>query len=167
MGRGRRPRPFFCALTSIALVKKLDIAALEAAILGGLVLSAGASGASAAERHRKIGEAALELGQVELLPLERFHDDEALLVSTVIGAPGVSRPSTEAADTVHAARALVQASRCDAKAVLEVTAELGITRGRFLQVLSGHLHDLVKRHSPAVEVLGRDRLDGLGPVVGQ
>ena len=99
-------------------MKKLDIAALEAAILGGLVLSAGASGASAAERHRKIGEAALELGQVELLPLERFHDDEALLVSTVIGAPGVSRPSTEPADTVHAARALVQASRCDAKAVI-------------------------------------------------
>jgi DUF917 family protein len=97
---------------------KLDGRALEAAVLGGLVLSAGGSGAASSQRHRKLGEAALELGSIALAPLDSFSDEDALLVATAVGAPGAAEAKTEPRDAVDAARVLIEASGCAAKGVM-------------------------------------------------
>ncbi len=83
---------------------------LEAAILGGLVLSAGGSGRGSAARHRRLGEAALAYGAVAFATLNEFDADDALLVSTAVGAPGQAKASTEPRDAVDAARAVLAAS---------------------------------------------------------
>jgi len=99
-------------------LRKLDPAALEAAVLGGLVLSAGGSGLASSERPRKLGDAALEAGSVYLQPMERFADDDVLLVATAVGAPGHSAARTEPRDALDAARALMEASGCEPKGVI-------------------------------------------------
>jgi DUF917 family protein len=91
---------------------------LEAAVLGGLVLSAGGSGLASSERHRKLGEAALGAGAVRLCPLEALSEDDAILVATAVGAPGHGGARTAPRDAVEAARALVQASGCEPKGVI-------------------------------------------------
>ena len=87
-------------------------------MLGGLVLSAGGSGLASSARHRKLGEAALEIGSVSLRSLEDFAGDDAVLVSTAVGAPGQGGGRTEPDDAVEAARALIEASGCTPKAVI-------------------------------------------------
>jgi DUF917 family protein len=96
----------------------LDEAALDAAIRGGLLLSAGGSGMASSARHRRLGEEALRSGQVRLQPLSELMADDALLVSTAVGAPGASGARTEPKDAVDAARALIAASRCEPKGVI-------------------------------------------------
>ena len=59
------------------------------------MLSAGGSGRGSAARHRRLGEAALAYGRVAFATLEEFGPDDALLVSTAVGAPGQSTASTE------------------------------------------------------------------------
>ena len=98
-------------------MRTLDRAELEAAVLGGLVLSAGGSGVASSARHRDLGEAALRIGPVHLQPIEDFTEDDALLVSTAVGAPGQGG-RTEPRDAVDAARALVEASGCQPKGVI-------------------------------------------------
>ena len=90
--------------------RNLGPADLEAAILGGLVLSAGGSGRGSANRHRRLGEAALSYGAVAFATLDEFDDDDALLVSTAVGAPGQGKANTEPRDAVEAARAVLAAS---------------------------------------------------------
>jgi uncharacterized protein len=99
-------------------LRTLDRAQLEAAVLGGLVLSAGGSGLASSARHRKLGETALRIGTVDLQPIEAFADEDALLVSTAVGAPGQGGGRTEPEDAVEAARALIEASGCTPKAVI-------------------------------------------------
>jgi DUF917 family protein len=99
-------------------LRKLDGAALEAAVLGGLVLSAGGSGLASSARHRTLGEAALAAGPVCLQPMDGFADDDALLVATAVGAPGHAAARTEPRDAVDAARALIDASGCEPKGVI-------------------------------------------------
>jgi len=91
---------------------------LEAAILGGLVLSAGGSGRGSAGRHRRLGEAALSYGAVAFATLDEFDDDDALLVSTAVGAPGQGKANTEPRDAVEAAHAVLAASGADAGGVI-------------------------------------------------
>lgn len=91
---------------------------LEAAILGGLVLSAGGSGRSSAARHRRLGEAALAYGAVAFASLDEFDDDDALLVSTAVGAPGQGKANTEPRDAVEAAHAVLAASGVDPAGVI-------------------------------------------------
>lgn len=83
---------------------------LEAAILGGLLLSSGGSGVASSARHRALGEEALALGEVRLLPMAAFADDDPLVVATAVGAPGTAGARTRPADSVAAARALAAAS---------------------------------------------------------
>ena len=90
--------------------RTLGPADLEAAILGGLLLSSGGSGMASSARHRKLGEDALERGRVALVALEEFADDEDILVSTAVGAPGAAGAKTEPQDAVDAANALITAS---------------------------------------------------------
>src|SRR5688500_409081 len=85
------------------LRRVLGAADLDAAILGALVLSAGGSGRSSASRHRRLGEAALAYGAVAFATLDEFDDDDALLVSTAVGAPGQGKANTEPRDAVEAA----------------------------------------------------------------
>jgi len=99
-------------------LKKLDSAALEAAVLGGLLLSAGGSGAASSARHRELGEVALAGGPVTLASLDSFSDGDALLVATAVGAPGHAAARTEPRDAVDAARALIEASACEPKGVI-------------------------------------------------
>jgi DUF917 family protein len=82
---------------------------LDAAILGGLLLSAGGSGVAASPRHRALGEEALRIGKVVLKPLEDFQEDEWLAVATAVGAPGANKARTRPQDSVDAARALQDA----------------------------------------------------------
>jgi DUF917 family protein len=96
----------------------LGAAELEAAILGGLVLSAGGSGLASSGRHRALGDAALRTGTVRLQPLESLSEDDAVLVATAVGAPGHNQASTEPRDAVDAARSVVQASGCEPKGVI-------------------------------------------------
>jgi DUF917 family protein len=99
-------------------VRNLDEAALDAAIRGGLLLSAGGSGMASSARHRKLGEEALRSGRVLLQPLSELHAEDALLVSTAVGAPGASGARTEPRDAVDAALALINASSCKARGVI-------------------------------------------------
>jgi DUF917 family protein len=99
-------------------VRDLDEAALGAAILGGLLLSAGGSGMASSARHRKLGEEALRTGRVRLQSLSALADEDALLVSTAVGAPGAGGARTEPRDAVDAALALINASTCKAKGVI-------------------------------------------------
>jgi len=96
----------------------LDEAALDATIHGGLLLSAGGSGMASSARHRRFGEEALKTGAVRLAPVAQLKPDDALLVSTAVGAPGASGARTEPKDAVDAARALIAASRCEPKGVI-------------------------------------------------
>jgi uncharacterized protein len=98
--------------------RNLGPADLEAAILGGLVLSAGGSGRGSAGRHRRLGEAALSYGAVAFATLDEFEDDDALLVSTAVGAPGQGKANTEPRDAVEAAHAVLAASGVDAGGVI-------------------------------------------------
>lgn len=90
--------------------QKLGAAELEAAILGGLVLSAGGSGRGSAARHRRLGESALAFGSVEFATLDEFAPGASILVCTAVGAPGAGKTNTEPRDAVEAARAVVTAS---------------------------------------------------------
>jgi len=90
--------------------RTLGPADLEAAILGGLLLSSGGSGMASSVRHRKLGEEALERGRVALVSIDEFADDEDILVSTAVGAPGAAGARTEPQDAIDAANALIQAS---------------------------------------------------------
>ena len=102
--------------------RTLTAADLDAAILGGLLLSAGGSGMASSARHRQLGEEALERGRVALVSLEEFEDDDELLVCTAIGAPGAAwgpaGARTEPQDAVDAANALVGASGCIPRGVI-------------------------------------------------
>ncbi len=84
----------------------LGKADLDAAVLGGLLLSSGGSGMSSAARHRRLGEEALALGAVRLVSLDDFADDDQLVVATAVGAPGTSGARTQPADSVAAAHAI-------------------------------------------------------------
>ena len=98
--------------------RNLGAADLEAAILGGLVLSAGGSGRGSASRHRRLGEAALSYGSVAFATLDEFDDDDALLVCTAVGAPGQGKANTQPRDAVEAAHAVLAASGVDPAGVI-------------------------------------------------
>src|SRR5215210_4003548 len=99
-------------------MRVLDEAALEAAIRGGLLLSAGGSGMASSARHRKLGEEALRAGEVVLQSLSQLAEGDAIIVSTAVGAPGATGARTEPKDAVDAARLLIASSGCKAEGVI-------------------------------------------------
>ena len=88
--------------------RKLDAQALEQAIVAGLFLSAGGSGMKGAQRHRRAGEMALAYSSVELISIDEFADDDAIITATGVGAPGFAKAVTEPRDSVESARLLMQ-----------------------------------------------------------
>jgi DUF917 family protein len=89
---------------------KLDIEALEGAILGGLVLSAGGSGLKRAGRNRRIGEQALEYGPLAMVTLDELADEDGIIVATGVGAPGYANAVTSMRDSVQSAQMLIAAT---------------------------------------------------------
>lgn len=90
--------------------KKLDLAALEGAVLGGLVLSAGGSGVKRGERNRRIGEQALDYGPLQMVTLEELPNDAGVIVATGVGAPGYANAITSMRDSVKSAEMLIAAT---------------------------------------------------------
>ena len=88
----------------------LDRDALAAAILGGLVLSAGGSGMARAERNRRIGEQALDYGPLAMVGLDELPDEAGIIVATGVGAPGYAKAVTSLRDSVQSARMLIAAT---------------------------------------------------------
>lgn len=87
--------------------RRLNRDDLEAAILSGLFLSAGGSGAKASARHRRIGELALATGPVDLYGMDEIGDGEDIIVATGVGAPGYASAAPQPEDSVDSARALI------------------------------------------------------------
>jgi DUF917 family protein len=96
----------------------LDAAALDAAIRGGLLLSAGGSGMASSARHRLLGEDALKRGTVRMVPISELDPRDSILVSTAVGAPGATGARTEPKDAVDAAELLVRSSGCQLRGVI-------------------------------------------------
>lgn len=88
----------------------MDLAALDGAILGGLVLSAGGSGLKRGARNRRIGEQALDYGPLSMVTLDELSDDAAIIVATGVGAPGYAKAVTSMRDSVQSAEMLIAAT---------------------------------------------------------
>lgn len=89
---------------------KLDLEALEGAVLGGLVLSAGGSGVKRGERNRRIGEQALDYGPLHMVTLDELPDDAGIIVATGVSAPGFAKAITSMRDSVKSAEMLIAAT---------------------------------------------------------
>ncbi|WP_426437023.1 DUF917 family protein [Bradyrhizobium genosp. P] len=81
---------------------------VEAAILGGLLLSAGGSGGSGIARNRAIGEMALAYSGVDLIHPNELAADELAIVASGIGAPASSKPRTEPRHAIESGRLLLR-----------------------------------------------------------
>ncbi len=80
---------------------------IEPALIGGLFLSAGGSGKSAADRGRALGRMALDYGEVRFAALDEFDRDALIITATAIGAPGFKEWPVMPRDSIDAARKLV------------------------------------------------------------
>ena len=91
---------------------------LEAALIGGLVLSAGGSGRGFLARGRALGRMALDYGRVRLVGLDEVDPDAAVIVATAVGAPGVANPPILPRDAIDAARRLIAVIDAEPRAVI-------------------------------------------------
>jgi DUF917 family protein len=93
--------------------RRLTEADVRPALVSGLFLSAGGSGmASTLERHDVAGALALELGPVDLVSLDEFGDNDVIITSTSVGAPGFAKPNIALRDYPEAANRLVAETGC-------------------------------------------------------
>ncbi|MBV8509857.1 MAG: DUF917 family protein, partial [Xanthobacteraceae bacterium] len=80
---------------------------LEAALIGGLFLSAGGSGQGTADRHRVQGRMALDLGGVDFVSLDELPPESTVITATAVGAPGFAKPLVAPRDCLDSARRLI------------------------------------------------------------
>lgn len=114
----------------------LDLDDIDAAIAGGLLLSAGGSGRARVAQSRRFAELACSRGPLALRPLASLPADSQILVSTAVGAPGAGKHLADPDHALRAARNLVQASGARIDAVMPghvpgfyawlLAAELGV-----------------------------------------
>ena len=90
----------------------LTPAALDAALAGGLLLSAGGSGRAAAVRNRRLGEAASVRGPIRLVPIDALDPAAEIVIATAVGAPGGAKRLVEPEHSVTAVHMLIEASGC-------------------------------------------------------
>jgi DUF917 family protein len=90
------------------MVRKLTTDDLETALIGGLFLSAGGSGRKAAERNRRIGQMALDYGDVRLVSLDELDGEASIITATGVGAPGFAEAVIRPRDSVNSARRLIE-----------------------------------------------------------
>jgi uncharacterized protein len=96
----------------------VDRAFLDAAILGGLLLSAGGSGVARGTRYRRLAEQALDYGPIAFVTLDELADDAPIFVATGVGAPGFAKAVATNRDAVQAARMLMEATGTTPAAVM-------------------------------------------------
>ncbi|WP_052097457.1 DUF917 family protein [Achromobacter sp. RTa] len=109
---------------------------IDAAIAGGLLLSAGGSGRARVAQSRRFAELACARGPLALRSLASLPADGQILVSTAVGAPGAGKHLADPDHALRAARNLVQASGARIDAVMPghvpgfyawlLAAELGV-----------------------------------------
>jgi DUF917 family protein len=87
--------------------RRLNSDDLEAALVGGLFLSAGGSGQGGGDRHRVQGRMALDYSGVELVSLDEVDPEGTIITATAVGAPGLANPSIAPRDCVDSARRLI------------------------------------------------------------
>jgi DUF917 family protein len=87
--------------------RKFDNDDLEAALIGGLFLSAGGSGRGTADRHRVQGRMALDLGGVDFVSLDELPPESTVITATAVGAPGFAKPLVAPRDCLDSARRLI------------------------------------------------------------
>jgi uncharacterized protein len=88
--------------------RRLTRGDFQPALIAGLLLSAGGSGATKTmEQHDVAGALALDLGPVELASLDELADDDIIITSTSVGAPGFADPVLSLRDYIDAANLLV------------------------------------------------------------
>lgn len=91
---------------------------VEAALLGGLFLSAGGSGRKRATGQRALGRMALTYGGVEFASIDELADDDLVVTATGVGAPGGGKPLVKPRDLVESARLLIEMLPAPPKAVM-------------------------------------------------
>jgi DUF917 family protein len=96
----------------------LTPADVEAAIVGGMLLSAGGSGKGRVAKDRLFGEAAFALGPVLLTPMDKVDPGTGILVATAVGAPGGGKHLANPDYSVRAARQLLAAAGAQAGGVI-------------------------------------------------
>jgi DUF917 family protein len=80
-------------------MRKLDMDAARAAAMGGLVFGAGGGGL---ERGLRAAEAVFQLGQPVLATLDELRDDDQIIVTTGVGAPGQTKQLVWPKDSLRA-----------------------------------------------------------------
>ncbi|HYG42647.1 MAG TPA: DUF917 family protein [Bordetella sp.] len=91
---------------------------IDAAIMGGLLLSAGGSGRARVAQSRRFAELACQRGPLPLRQLDSLPPDSQILVSTAVGAPGAGKHLADPDHAVLAARNLIAASGVRIDAVM-------------------------------------------------
>lgn len=80
-------------------MRKLDLDAARAASMGGLVFGAGGGGL---ERGLRAAEVVFQLGQPVLATLDELQDDDQIIVTTGVGAPGQTKQLVWPKDSLRA-----------------------------------------------------------------
>ena len=80
---------------------------LDAALIGGLFLSAGGSGRNAVEKNLRLGRMALDYGGVRMVALADVDPNATIITATAVGAPGFANWQIKPRDAIDAARRLI------------------------------------------------------------
>lgn len=89
------------------MARTLTMEDMEAGLIGGLLLSAGGSGRGAVDMNRKLGQTALEKGDLRLAGIDELDPAASIITATAIGAPGFPRWALRPDDAVDAVRLLM------------------------------------------------------------
>jgi len=81
---------------------------LEPGVIGGVFLSAGGSGRASLDKNRKIGQMALDYGDVRLVTLGELDPDATVITATAVGAPGFANWGIRPRDSINAAKRLIE-----------------------------------------------------------
>ncbi len=87
-------------------MRQLDMDAARAAAMGGLVFGAGGGGL---ERGLRAAEAVMQLGRPVLVTLDELRDDDQIVVTTGVGAPGQTKQLVWPKHSLRAIELLIEA----------------------------------------------------------
>ncbi|HEY9279022.1 MAG TPA: DUF917 family protein [Eoetvoesiella sp.] len=116
--------------------RQIDQTDIEAAITGGLILSAGGSGRARVAQNRAFAQRACAAGPLNLISIDDLDPKTEVLISTAVGAPGGGKHLADPDHAVLAAKNLIHASGAKIGAVMPghvpgiyawlLAAELGV-----------------------------------------
>lgn len=91
----------------------IDEGNVEAALAGGLILSAGGSGERKAQRNRMLARMALMTGPLPLKCIDELSLDAQIIVATGVSAPGFGAGTAGPDDSIESARMLLRHTGCE------------------------------------------------------